>query len=381
MKLPPLLLLASPDDYLLELERAEVGEAWKSDNQGGEVKLLDAAPPAHRLVEEIANPSLFAPERLLVLKDASGYFPKRDKPEAQVEGAALARALAALPLTGVTVVLGLVVGEEPEGELAAAVAKRGEVRFLPLPPAPKPWEEGRVTAGQRALLEAKILRRVAPELVGNAEVVDALCEAYGFRPRELAQAAERLALSERADAESVREQAGAGECSPRQIEDALIKRDRAALARLFGTLDAGGTLTGWRGDAIDLDKEAGFLGRFLGGLLRQALEVRAQAQRAGLARELDPRRCAADWWYTKTFRPKLHKPLAAAIESAPDSALAGRSAWQLHRMFRLAAAYDEGELLAALARLDASGAERARRALARATFGALLLALVTPRAA
>ena len=53
---------------------------------------------------------------------------------------------------------------------------------------------GPCLARQRRVL-ADVVARVAPGLAGNDEVVDALCEAYGFRPRELAQAAERLALA------------------------------------------------------------------------------------------------------------------------------------------------------------------------------------------
>ena len=55
--------------------------------------------------------------------------------------------------------------------------------------------------------------------------------------------------------------------------------------------------------------------------------------------------------------------------------------WQLHRAFRLAAAYGEPELVAALARLAESRIERARGPAALAAVSALVLALIARPAA
>jgi hypothetical protein len=112
--------------------------------------------------------------------------------------------------------------------------------------------------------------------------------------------------------------------------------------------------------------------------LRQALAVRAHAARAGLAVELDPRRCGGHDWYPRTFKPRLHPRLAEEIEATPDSPLAGMTPWQLHRAFKLGAVYSDRELIAALAGLGASRAERARGAAALAALSAPLLALLNP---
>ena len=374
MRLPTLLLVVSPDSFLVELEHREFEATWRTTHSDGEVTSLEAAPAPAQLVRELASPSLFASERLLLVRDASAYF--ADKGATNNAGTEIAQALASLPLPGVSLLLALVASAQPQGSLVEVTQQRGEVRFLPVPSPPKPWEKARVTAEQQSVLETRVLARVAPGLLKDREVVDALCEAYGFRPRELAVAAQRLVLSGRVSAATVREMAGVEECTPRQFEDALIARDAARCARLFAALDAGGTLVTWWGDPVASDRQGAFLAQATGRLLRQALAARAHALRAGLERELEPRRCSEGHWYPKTFRARLHKPFQADIDATPNSPLAGMTAWQLHHAFRMGAAYDEGSLLAALGRLAASGAERSRAAAARVAVSTVVLGLI-----
>jgi len=374
MTLPRLLLLASPDDFLLELERHDFEAAWQEAYPQGEASTFDQAPPPGRLVRELASPSLFSPERLIVVADASPYLSGRDR-----DNEALASSLGSLPLGDVTLLLAAVVGTSPSGVVAEAVGGRGELRFLALPEAPKPWDEARVSKAQRRLL-ANVVARVAPDLATNDEVVDALCEVYGFRPRELAQAATRLALAGGASAAAVRAQAGAGECSIREIEVALLGRDAARFARFMGTLAAGGTLADWRGEAVAPERYGRTLAGTVGRLLRQALAVRGHAARAGLGGELEPKRCAARDWYPKTFKPRLFPRLEGDIEATPASPLAGMSPWQLHRAFRLAARYTEEELIDALGRSAGSAAEAGRGPEVLAAVSELVLAVLMPRA-
>ncbi|MDD5562129.1 MAG: hypothetical protein PHQ91_00295 [Thermoanaerobaculaceae bacterium] len=371
MSSPQILLLASPDDFLLELARQDAVAAWQQAHPDGEVVPFGEAPPATRLVQELASPSLFVAERLLVVADARPYLSVGRRAAADP----LAASLEALPLAGVALVMSAVAAAAPTGALADAVGRRGEVRFIGLPDAPKPWDEARVSREQRQALVG-LIARVAPALQANHEVVDALCEAYGFRPRELAKAAERLALAGEADAAAVRAQAGAGERQLREIEDALQRRDGGRFARFTGAIAAGAVLLDWRGDAVGPDRLGPILTGTVGRLLRQALAVRGYAARAALAAELDPRRCAGKDWYQRAFKPRLFPRLAKEIEATPDSPIAGMTPWQLHRAFRLAAAYEDGELIAALARLAESRAERARGPAALAAISALVLALI-----
>lgn len=369
------LLIASPDDYLIELERHEFEAAWRTAHPSDEVLVFEEAPPPARLVQELASPSLFAADRLLVVVDARSYLDA----DRQAEGETLAEALSSLPLGDVTLLLLAVAKQAPAGPVTDAVRKRGEVRFLALPEKPKPWEDIRVSPGQRRVL-ASVVARVAPVLVGQEEVVDALCEAYGFRPRELAQAAERLLLGGEVSAAEVREQAGAGDCSLRDLEEALLARTSERFVRLASVVVSGGVLTDWWGKVVAPDRTAMVLASTFGRLLRQALAVRGHAARAGLSAELKADRCAGTRWYNQTFQPRLYPLLAADIEAAPGSPAEGRSSWQLHRSFRLAAAYSEAELIEALARLAGSRAERDRGPSALADVSGLVLGFIGSRA-
>ena len=378
MTTPSLILLASPDEYLLELERADALAAWVVANPDGEVVSLDPAPAPARLVQEVVNRSLFAPARLVVVPAAAIYLSTKEAERAS--GEQLAGALRSLPLTDATLLLTAVSAQEPQGALAELVASRGSLRFLPVPAPPKPWEEVRVTLAQRAVL-LRVIARVAPAVAGRDDTVTALCEAYGFHVRELAQAAERLALAGDISADAVRAQAGVGECSTQQLEKALRERDRGAVAHFLGVLSAGGVLVGWRGDAVDEGGVGPVLTGTLNRLLRTALAVRLHALRCGLEKELDPGKCAAEYWYPRVYKPSLHERLAAEIATTPDSPVAGASQWQLHRTFRLAACYSERELITALTALARCGAERTRARDAVPALTPLLLTLTEPRPA
>lgn len=376
MTAPRVLLVASPDDYLLELERRGFEAGWREAHPQGEATTFEETPLPGRLVQELASPSLFASERLLVVVDAGPYLAAGH----QAEGEALTRAVTSLPLRDVTLLLTAVVKTAPTGPIVEAVRGRGEVRFLALPETPKPWEEGRVSKAQRLLL-ASVVAGVAPALAGQREVVDALCEAYGFRPRELAQAAERLLLTGEPTADAVRAQAGLGECTLRELEEALLQRESARFARFAGVLASGGVLTDWRGEAVAPDRIPRVLVSTLGRLLRQALAVRGHAVRAGLSDELEPRRCSSKSWYNQTFKPRLLPALSGDIEGTPGSPADGMTPWQLHRAFRLGASYSDAELVEALGRITGSGAERGRGPSALAALSSLVLGLIARRAA
>jgi hypothetical protein len=399
-----LLLLVSPDEYLLELRRDRIVADWIAAHPDGEVVRLDPAPAAEHLVRELINPSLFAPTRLVLVPDARPYFPtpKRAKPVQEGEesdsdaeipadtgssehrGDAVAKQLEGLTFRDVSLVLALAATQAPKGRLGEAIAAVGQVLFLPVPEAPKPWEHTRVSGEQRAVL-AEVIAHVAPAVAADAEVVDALCETYGFEVRELAQAAARLATSGEITPEAVRFQAGPADCSLQHLEDALVVRDRAAVARLLGALSAGGVLLDWRGAAVAPGGVGPVLTATIGRLLRLGLAMRSHARRCGLEAELDPRRCAERFWYSNVYwssktKTGMHAKLAADAAELADSPLgADAKPWPSHRAFRLASCYTDRELVTALGALARCGAERARPHEVVAALTPLLLALTEPR--
>lgn len=370
------MLLAAADDYLLELCRTDLEAQWRHLHPDGEVLVFDTPPAANRLDRELNSPSLFAPARLLVVRDASSYFNKTRgvDPEALVEVLDHSR------LADTCLLLAARVKASPEGPLADAIRRAGEVRFLPLPEEPKPWERQGLTPAQRQVLH-DLLRRTLPDLKLPAETVDALCEAYGFKPRELVQAASRLALAGDLSPEAVRMQAGPGECVPRELEDALISRNGKTMAGILARLSAGAVLMGWQNEALDPAETGPFLVRLLGRLLRQALAVRCLAEEVGLGQELDRTRCSGDYWYPRTFKPSILPRLQAAIKADESSTLEKLTPWQLHRLFRLAAAYTSNELMTTMAGLFRANLERERhRDWALGTISSVLLGLIGPSA-
>jgi hypothetical protein len=373
--LPPVLLLVSPDDFLLELESRDFELAWRRAHAAGEVITFEEAPSSARLVQELATPSLFSPHRLLLVTSAGALV----APGRRGEGDALAQALEALPLADVTLVLAAVAATAPGGALAEVVAARGQVRFLALPEPPKPWEETKVSPAQRRVL-ASLVARTVPALAGESEVVEALAEVHGFRPRALVQAAEQLLLGGVISAAAVRASAGAGECAIRELEESILERNGTRYARFAGVVSSRGTLTDWRGEPVAADRAPAVLAGTLGRLVRQALAVRGHALRAGLVQELQPKSCARRGWYTQVFKPRVHPVLAADIEATPASPLTGLTPWQLHRAFRLAAAYSDAELVTVLAGLAESTVERERGPAAIAALSTLVLRLIAPAA-
>ncbi len=373
-----LTLLVSPDEYLLELERHDAVAAWVAAHPDGELENLDPAPPPQQLVQELVNRSLFSPLRFFVVPDASPYFKTRGDEASW--GELLAGALAPLSLADTDVLLSVALDHEPKGALADVARSRGELRFLSLPAPPKPWEDMIVTPAQRAVLH-RVVARVAPQVAARSEVVDALCETYGFKVRELAQAAERLELAGEMTAAAVRAQVGVGECSLQRLENALIDRDRAAVAQLLGRLAAGGVLVDWWGEPVDSGGVGPVLTGMLGRTARLALAMRRHARRCTLEKELDPGRCAARYWYGGTYKKRLHDVLAADAAQAGDSPIAGLSPWAAHRAFRVAAAYEESELIDLLGALAHCGVERAPAREAVPVLALLLLALTAPRVA
>lgn len=362
-------MLVCSDDYLLELEREDFQARWLAANSDGEVVGVEADPV--RLLNEVLSPSLFAPKRLLVVRDTNGLLgssrgeasdgpasgrPSRGPGRSREEE--LAAGLGQAPRHGVTVLFTLQSGTVPKGPFGDLVQEQGEIRSLPLPPPPKPWEQVTVTPAQRRVL-AGLIRRVAPSLADLDDTVDALCECYGFRPRELVQAAQRLCLAGALTPEAVRVQAGAGEVAFSELEDALISRSASAAARFVAVLGSGGSLRLFGDRLVDRGGVGPVVAGGVARLLRQALAVRRHARQGGMAGELDPARCSRQRWYGERFKNGLYPRLQEEAGKVPASPLSAvKSPWVAHRLFRIAAAYDDRELLRALSRLGSVVPER-----------------------
>jgi hypothetical protein len=356
---------------LLDIERIAAEERWLTVHPAGEVRRLDSAV-LEQLSLELSSASLFATQRLVVVRDASAVLEVR-----QGERTAADAFLAVLDSSwdrDTSLLLCAPLKSEPKGPVADYLRAHGTLTWLPLPPTPKPWEDVRLSEEQRRTLEG-LLRRTVPGILPHRALVAVLMDHLGFKPRQLVQTAERLLLAGQLDAEQVRAELGPGEHSIDELEKALLERDGPRLARVLAALSAGGDLVNWRGERITPGGVVPVLSQWLHRLLRSALAMRAYARRCGLAGELDADRCAQPRWYSAVFQKRIHPLLEREIATQP---LAEASVWQRHRVFRLAARYSDHQLRRALASLSRLFPERERETgVALAMLAEVLLDLVT----
>ena len=109
---------------------------------------------------------------------------------------------------GMALVMGAWCGRKPTGPLVEAVEKAGDVRWIPLPPPPKPWEDAVLSSEQRRCSRPSF---AAPPAVSYSArgANRLLLERLGFAPRLLV-------------VQEVRKLAGAaGEI---EVDEALVRR-------------------------------------------------------------------------------------------------------------------------------------------------------------
>lgn len=305
-----------------------------------------------QLCQELQTPSLFASERLFLVPHAEAYFALPPK----VSQGLLATLQG--PFSGV-LWLGLFaeLSEAPKGPWAESLASLGELEHLSLPPPPKPWEDVRLSQEQRALLR-KLLTEEAPELLAHQDVLDVLLETHGFSPRQLVQAAKDLLASQELSPEAARRSAGRQALSASELEKALQGDDWSLLAYRLAQLAEGAVLTTFRGGEVSGRKAAELAAGLCSRACLAALTVRLLAEKAGLAKELNPAKVSQASWYPREFRPRIYPKLLAASQDMPELGFADRSPWSLQASFHLAASFPSGKLVAALAELLRLGALR-----------------------
>ncbi len=358
----PVRLIASPNDYLVEEAVKEAAEQAAS-HLGVEVEpLAEGADPAD-VALEARSPSLFAPARVLVVRDASAWLGA---------GGTSLDPLVELVAEGVpeevALILGVCCDKPPKGPLAEVVAASGDraVTWLPLPAEPKPWEELEVSADEAAMLR-RLLERAAPGVRFEPDAESLLFERLGFDPRRLAAEAVKLGAAageDAVDAALVRRLVIPHDRSLKRVEEAVLERRPGPVLELLAAWDRGEVIRDWRGD-----KEIGrgivltiLLGQVT-GLLAQLLAVRTAAVAAGLEGELDPRRTGAPYWYPRRFKGEIGPRLETALDNDPDRLhVRGRrrpSPFQLGGLFAGASRWSEPDLVGALA--DGGRAETALR--------------------
>jgi hypothetical protein len=361
-----LALIASSDDYLLELALDEVIEQAREALGGAEVERLADAVSPEDIAVELRSPSLFVAARVLVVGEVRQWL-DTTLPQGALGGAAagededLTSPLVAILSEGIpegtALVMGAWCGRQPKGRLVETVAAAGRYRWVPLPERPKPWEDVALSPEQWQVLSGLLAREAgATRFERGAERL--LLERLGFEPRRLVQEARKLAAAagpERVvDEELVRRLVLPRERSLEVVREGVLARDPRPLLELIAAAADGVPVNDWQGRPMTPDRFSSALYGQIANLLGQMLYLRRVADAAGLAGELAPGRAAGGNWYRQVFSPRLAPVLTERLEVETPHPLLDRkgkapSSWTLGQLFRGAALFNDDELVAALA--------------------------------
>ncbi len=366
------LLVASPDDFLLEEAVRAAAQELQAAMPAAEMETVPEGTPASDLALLVRSPSLFAPERILLVPDAQRWLAAkgrgRSAPRPGEDPGALVDILQGGLPEGTALVLAARVRARPAGELVEVVERRGRVEWIALPEPPKPWEEAVLSAGQVRLLRGVVQRAAAgAAFEGKAERL--LLERLGFAPRQLAQEAQKLAAAAgggMVTEELVRRLTFPPERSLDLVLDSLEAGEPGRMLELVEAAERGVAVRDWRGRRLAGGELATTLAASVARSLEQMLYLRLLAEENGMGEELDPRRTAERTWYGRRFKGDLGPRLLELISDDPGSPFVRRdgtpskiSPWQLHRLFRAASRFSGEFLRRALAR--SGEVERATR--------------------
>lgn len=322
---------------------------------------------------ELNSPSLFNPERVLLVPDVSRWViapTSREGPPIPSRKDAKAVDALVQPLVtmleagipdGVALVMGVWCGAKPTGSLVTAVETSGHLEWIATPEPPKPWEDCAVSDAQKAVLR-RLMVRAAPAARFAPAAETLLFERLGFAPRRLVQETGKLAVAAGRDGlideALVRRLVLPREGSLEVLQDAILSRDTRAAGAFFDEARRGLPIRDWSGGYID---ERG-LGIRVFNLAVDAftrmLYLRGAALEIGAEDELDPRNNSARAWYSRTFKPRLGPKLKSHIEADPGAPFRGGakgaakpkvpSPWALQRLFRGASLYSDDDLIRCL---------------------------------
>lgn len=369
----PVHLLASPDDYLLELEVAAAVANARRAFEGVEPEVFGPETTPQELAVEICSPSLFAPQRILVVPDISSWVnpattgrSTKGADADPVDAGPVVQALGEGVADDVALILGACSSSKPKGPLVDAVSATGQVAWIPTPQAPKPWEDLVMSKDQERVLTG-LLDRTADGVVFTPAARDLLVERLGFAPRALVQEARKLAVASTdgtVDVDLVRSLSFPSERSLEAASEAVLGRTVAPVLDLLLAAQGNALVRDFHGQAMDVKAVPNIVFRLFVNSVLQMLYLRRAAARAGFADELDPGRTSDPKWYPIRFSKGIGPSLLSYLEQdSPSPVLRGGgkgpSVFRLGVLFRGASRYTEQELVNALA--SAGGIEAALR--------------------
>jgi len=353
-------LIASSDDYLLEQRLADAVDRLCLDLGGVEAEVLSDDSSPEIVATELVSPSLFADQRVLVVRDARAWLgarppagvtvPKVETPDTEP----LIEVLGAGVPDGVALVLGAWCGRRPSGSLVDAIEASGTVDWVPLPAPPKPWEDTLLSAEQKRVLNA-LLERTADGVAFEPAARRLLLDRLGFAPRLLVQEVRKLiaAAGERVDEALVRRLTFPRERSLEVVRDAVLERAPEPLFDLVAAAGVGAPVNDWQGRRVDGEAVAVIVHAQVSRLALQMLYLRRLAAGVGVEAEMAPETTSRQRWYPTRFKNDIAPNLlAAAKDDAPSPLLppSGRTPtpFMLGGLFAGAGRYSGDELTTAV---------------------------------
>ncbi len=322
---------------------------------------------------ELNSPSLFNPDRILLVPDAGRWviattspggptMPSRKNAKAVDELVQpLLKTLEGGMPEGVALVMGVWCGAKPTGSLAKAVEASGSLEWIATPEPPKPWEDCAVSDAQKTVLR-RLMVRAAPTARYAPAAEGLLFERLGFAPRRLVQETGKLAVAAGPDGlideALVRRLVLPREGSLEVLQDAILGRDARTAVKFLDDARRGLPIRDWSGFHID---EGGLGIRVFNMAIdtfTRMLYMRGAARVIGAENELNPQKNSARSWYSQTFKPRLGPKLKSHIEADPGAPFRSRakgdakpkvpSPWALQRLFRGASLYSDDDLIRSL---------------------------------
>ncbi len=367
-------LIASPDDYLLNEEIKQILPRVCSELGGVEPEYMPDDTSPELLAVELCSPSLFAPQRVLVISEArqwvdvpspnKQYRPPPGTGPAEIDASAVTHVLDEGLSDDIALILRVQCQAKPKGDLVAAIEKSGHLHWQPVPPPPKPWEDAVVSKEQVAVLRA-VIAREAPS-VGFAPAAERLLfERLGFAPRLLASEVGKLAAAasgDEVDVDLVRRLSFPREGSLEEAFDALLDRRVAPVLEILSAAEGGLPVRDLQGRLMTEKAVYFALAGQATKVFQQLLYLRLLGEREGFLAEMAPDRTAAGAWYPKRFKDGIGPRLQEALKTDAPSPLVppgGRSptVFALGKLFRAGGRYTTDELRASLVDLGALEAD------------------------
>jgi hypothetical protein len=361
----PVYLVASSDDYLLEEAVAETLGTVCAEYGAVEPETMPDEITPEDLSVELCSPSLFAPQRVLLVPDVRDWIdiPARRPPgprpaqKAEVDAAPVVQVLGEGLSEGIALVMGALCHSRPKGKLVDAVDETGEVWWQPVPPAPKPWEDAVLSAEQEAMLR-KLLAKVAGEVRFTPEASRLLLDRLGFALVQEGRKLSAASVDGVVDEDLVLALSFPKERSLDVVSDGILARRSRPILDILAAADAGIQVRDRQGRSVTSKGVPQRVFSQVSALLQNFLYLRRLAAQHGLLDEMAPERTGDDFWYPRVFKNGLGPRILEMVKTDGPSPLHGGrgrppSLFALGGQFKGAGLYSDDDLVTALADLGA----------------------------